>query len=157
MLLHLLLMFEYKINICHGNKDALFPKTVARLSCNIHAVWFCTVYNNLQASGINKLLDILKAADVSTCADFDLDIAVDIFDGMDILLVFFVIVWEIKKDDFIDTAVIIKTCQTDPCLLLPVHFLSKWWQQYFCVPYLKTLHSCIFLTSHTRFSFVIYT
>ena len=77
-------MFEYKINICHGNKDALFSKTVARLSCNIHAVWFCTVYNNLQASGINKLLDILKAADVSTCADFDLDIAVDIFDGMDI-------------------------------------------------------------------------
>ena len=75
-------MFEYKINICHGNKDALFSKTVARLSCNIHAVWFCTVYNNLQASGINKLLDILKAADVSTCADFDLDIAVDIFDGM---------------------------------------------------------------------------
>lgn len=53
---------------------------------------FATVYNNLQASGINKLLDILKAADVSTCADFDLDIAVDIFDGMDILLVFFVIV-----------------------------------------------------------------
>ena len=45
-----------------------------------------------ELSGINKLLDILKAADVSTCADFDLDIAVDIFDGMNILLVFFVIV-----------------------------------------------------------------
>ena len=90
-----------------------FSETLARLLGKLDAVRLGAVDNDLKASGIDKLFDVLEAVDVAARAGLDLHVAVDVLDRVNILLMLLIIVREIKNDNLVNSVVIVKLCQLD--------------------------------------------
>ena len=108
---HLILMFEDKIHIRHGNKNTIFSETPACLSSKCHTLRFGAVDDHLKTSCVDELLNVLHAVNVAACTDFDLNITVDIADNLYVALMLFICPGQVKNHDFINTAVIIEFCK----------------------------------------------
>ena len=61
ILIHLRLMFEHEVHVLHRHEDPVFSETLARLLGKLDAVRLGAVDNDLKASGIDKLFDVLEA------------------------------------------------------------------------------------------------
>ena len=108
---HFILMFEDKIHIRHGNKNTVFPETLACLCSQCHTLRFGAVDDHLKTSGIDELLNVLHTVNVTACTDFDFNITVDIEDNLYVALMLFICPGQVKNHDFINTAVIIEFCE----------------------------------------------
>ena len=106
-------MFEHEVHVLHRHEDAVFSKTLARLFGKLDAVRLGSVYNDLKASGIDELFDVLEAVDVAARAGLDLHVTVDVLDRVNILLMLLIIVREIEDDNLVNSVVIVKLCQLD--------------------------------------------
>ena len=113
ILIHLRLMFEHEVHVLHRHEDPVFSETLARLLGKLDAVRLGAVDNDLKASGIDKLFDVLEAVDVAARACLDLHVTVDVLDRVNILLMLLIIVREIKNDNLVNSVVIVKLCQLD--------------------------------------------
>ena len=106
-------MFEHEVHVLHRHEDPVFSETLACLLGKLDAVRLGTVDNDLKASGIDKLFDVLEAVDVAARAGLDLHVTVDVLDRVNILLMLLIIVREIEDDNLVNSVVIVKLCQLD--------------------------------------------
>ena len=113
ILIHLRLMFEHEVHVLHRHEDPVFSETLTRLLGKLDAVRLGAVDNDLKASGIDKLFDVLEAVDVAARAGLDLHVAVDVLNRVNILLMLLIIVREIEDDNLVNSVVIVKLCQLD--------------------------------------------
>ena len=104
-------MFEHEVHVLHRHEDPVFSETLARLLGKLDAVRLGAVDNDLKASGIDKLFDVLEAVDVAARAGLDLHVTVDVLDRVNILLMLLIIVREIEDDNLVNSVVIVKLCQ----------------------------------------------
>ncbi len=111
ILRHLLLMLKDKVHIFNGDQDPVLAETPAGFLSQVHTSLLCTVHDHLKAAGVDELLNVLEAVNVASCTHFDLNIAVDIFDCMNIFIMLVVVDREIKDNNLVNTAVIVETRQ----------------------------------------------
>ncbi len=111
-------MLEQKVHILQGDEELVVAEALGGFLQDVRRIGLGPVQDDLYAAGIEKLLHVGQAPDVASPAGLDINAAVDIADGREILLALLLEFRNVQADDLVDAAVVIELGQTDGVISL---------------------------------------
>ena len=106
-ILNRILILKNKIHIVDREQNPVFAKTCTGFLRQSDARRLRSIQNHLKASRKQKFFDVFQTVNVSSCAYFNINVAIDVSNRIDILFMLIIAGRQVKNNDLVNSTVVV--------------------------------------------------